>query len=270
MDRRGMAERLGQGRTAEVFAWGDTQVLKLFRPFISRAAAEEELRVSQRVHEAGLPSPAVGDLVEIDGRSGILYERISGPSMLAVIAHRPWSVGVQAASMAELHARIHRVEIPELAPVKVGLDRAIERVEGLLPEDQKVAVLRALAALPKGDAVAHGDFHPDNIILSPRGPVVLDWMTALRGHPLADVARTSLILTEAAVPSGMPGKRLIAAARGYLHRVYLNRYRTLLPFAVQDLEAWLLPVAAARLSENIPEERTALLAMVAELSAPWR
>ena len=136
-----------------------------------------------------------------------------------------------------------------------------------LPDDRKAVALDVLQGLPDGDAVCHGDFHPDNVIMSPRGPVVLDWMNAMQGDPLGDVARTSLMLTRAAIPPTMPAKTLMAALRGYLHRVYLSHYQALRPFSPEDLEAWLLPVAAARLREDIPEERQSLLALVDALIA---
>jgi len=43
--------------------------------------------------------------------------------------------------------------------------------------------------------VAHGDFHPLNVILSATGPVVIDWSNAAEGSPLADVAFSQVILT---------------------------------------------------------------------------
>lgn len=259
-------QRIGQGRTAEVFAWGGCQVLKLFRPGFPREPVDEEFAAAQWASGAGLPAPAVGGMVEVDGRPGILYEHVTGPSLLAVLIARPWNVRHYARLLAELQVRINSVAGAGLPPLRERLRHMIEHAEGL-PADRRGQALAALADLPDGDAVLHGDFHPDNVILSPRGPVVLDWMTATAGHPLADVAWTSLTLTQAAIPPEMPRQRLIQAMRAYLHRVYLERYRSLAPFSVADLEAWLLPVTAARLEGNIPAEREPLLALVDQLIA---
>ncbi|TMA37195.1 MAG: aminoglycoside phosphotransferase family protein, partial [Deltaproteobacteria bacterium] len=43
-----------------------------------------------------------------------------------------------------------------------------------------------LETLPDGDQLCHGDMHPGNIMLSRRGPMVIDWTNARRGHPAAD------------------------------------------------------------------------------------
>ena len=50
---------LGQGRSAEVYAWGDHQVLKLFFSSWSPEWIEQEARVARVVHEAGLAAPAL-------------------------------------------------------------------------------------------------------------------------------------------------------------------------------------------------------------------
>jgi tRNA A-37 threonylcarbamoyl transferase component Bud32 len=42
--------------------------------------------------------------------------------------------------------------------------------------------------------VVHRDFHPLNIIVSPSGPVVIDWSNGGEGDPMADVAFSQVIL----------------------------------------------------------------------------
>ena len=58
---------IAEGRTAEVFAWGGDQILKLFRPGFKSDRAESEAVRVRAVHAAGLTSPAVIGVVEVDG-----------------------------------------------------------------------------------------------------------------------------------------------------------------------------------------------------------
>ncbi|MGH9203206.1 MAG: phosphotransferase family protein, partial [Vicinamibacterales bacterium] len=95
--------RIAEGRTAEVFAWGDRHILKLFRSWCPRTWAEHEARVARAVHQAALPVPAVGDLVEVDGRTGIIYERIAGRSMVREFVSKPWKIVHFAPMLADLH-----------------------------------------------------------------------------------------------------------------------------------------------------------------------
>ncbi|MGW1549107.1 aminoglycoside phosphotransferase family protein [Streptomyces sp. NPDC002346] len=50
------------------------------------------------------------------------------------------------------------------------------------------------------DRVLHLDLHPDNVILTGRGPVVIDWSNAGAGDPAADVAMTMVTVGSADVP----------------------------------------------------------------------
>ena len=86
----GKGPRIGIGRTAEVYAWGDHQILKLYRVDMPREWVHHEARIGQIVAEAGVHAPAIGETVEIDGRLGIIYERITGPAMLGALGRQPW------------------------------------------------------------------------------------------------------------------------------------------------------------------------------------
>jgi aminoglycoside phosphotransferase (APT) family kinase protein len=261
---------LGVGRTAEVFAWGEGRVLKLFRPGWRMEVAQRELAVARAIYDAGVPSPRPDEAIEVAGRAGVVYERISGPSLLALLLARPWRWGANARTLGETHAAIHAAPAPDLLPLGEALGRAIRAAPGL-PEADRAAALGALDALVASTgavALCHGDYHPDNVLLDPRGPKVIDWENATIGDPAADVARTLLLVrsSEASIPSR--GGRLVRRALGaLLIALYLRAYRHKRSLDRARLAAWELPITAARLSEGITEEREYLLARVRRLAA---
>lgn len=106
-----------------------------------------------------------------------------------------------------------------------------------------------MEALPQGDAFCHGDFHPQNVLLGD-DPVIIDWLDAGEGHPAADVARTSLILRFAGQKQG----RTLSTIQTKFRRWYLNCYCERCHFSREHVRAWELPVAVARLTEDVPEE----------------
>jgi uncharacterized protein (TIGR02172 family) len=254
-------ELLARGRTAEVFAWKDGQVLKLFLEKYPAEYVAYEARVSGAVYKAGLPAPAVGGVVEVEGRQGITLERVDGPSMLQVFRSRPWRIGQLGRIQAELHAAIHSCEMPELPSLRDDVRRAIQ-AQAELSDDTKGVILNHLEQLPDGNTLCHGDFHPDNILMSSRGPVVIDWANPRRGDPLADVASSSLLIRLAPVPPFMAGKLQINILRSWFHSAYLKRYLELRPVSRDLISAWELPLVASRLADNIPEERELILAFV--------
>ena len=74
-------KRIGAGQTAEIFCWGDRQVIKLFFQNISAAWIDYEAKVTEIAYQAGLPAPQVQGITELEGRKGIIIERFTGNSM---------------------------------------------------------------------------------------------------------------------------------------------------------------------------------------------
>lgn len=254
---------LAAGRTAEVFAWGEHEVVKLFRAGFPDAMAEKEAQIGRIVAAAGVGAPAVGETVVVAGRRGVVYGRIDGESMVARLKRRPWSYGGLARTFGRLHAKMHMVQRPQLPSMRENLRRDIERAAepgGELNRALRAAVLARLDNLPAGQAVCHGDYHPDNVILTPGGPVIIDWMTAGHGDPDADVARTVLLLRQGEPLEASAFQiRLIALLRRLFLSGYLRSYRELRPCAEGAIDAWLPVIAAARLSEGIESERMRLI-----------
>lgn len=119
----------------------------------------------------------------------LVLERIDGPTMHAEVQRRPWRAARAAAVLAGLHARLH--EIP---------------FEGL--------------------RLLHLDLHPQNILVSGDGPVVIDWANARAGEPPLDLALTWVLC---ATSGGLPGR-----AFGHLFLRHVDRVavRRALPDAV--------------------------------------
>ena len=252
---------IAQGRTAEIFAWKDDQILKLYLEGFPSADVEREAKTSMAVHKAGLPAPAIEGIVEVEGRLGIVFERVKGSSMGNVLEKKPWKLFRLARDMAGLHAMMHSCELAELPSRRERLEVRIQAVV-VLPTNTKEAVLKVLSQLPDGNAVCHGDFYVDNIMMSTRDPIIIDWFGAARGNPLADVARTWLLNRLAYVKAGIPERWTIPPMRALFHSVYLRRYLQIRPGSREQIATWLLPLMAARLAENVPGEEERFLKLI--------
>jgi uncharacterized protein (TIGR02172 family) len=250
------------GHTAEVYSWDEGYILKLFREWFPLSAIEHEAHVANSVHNAGLSAPAVlGDIIEIDGRYGLVYERVIGVSMLETLAARPWNVLKFAHRLAELQVKMHRIKkVPGLPIQHETLKNKIQSAEMLSSDLREVAV-NMLGELPQGNQLCHGDFHPDNVLMTENGAVIIDWIDATCGNPLADVARSSILLSKGHLPENKRMRWILGLFREWFHRTYLKRYFQRCPGDPKEFAAWRTVNAAGRLSERIPEEQ-ALLAFV--------
>jgi len=251
---------IARGRTAEVYAWQDGQIIKLFYIWCPPQWVQREIDIGHVIAALPVSAPKLLGDVEIEGRRGIIYERVVGHSMLKLATSKPWLLFRMARLLAELHTGMHRQQGTSLPSLHSSLEYTIQHAESL-PADLKEIMLRLLNSLPDGTALCHFDFHPDQVIITSQGPVILDWMTARQGHPLADVARTSLLLKFSQVPgAGNLELAIIDLWRRLFYRSYINHYVELNPgVTMKEIEAWMVPVAAGRLMENISGEQELLL-----------
>ncbi len=214
-----------------MFALGGDRVLRRYRVPID---ATVEARLMRYLAAAGYPVPEVFDA---EGRDLVL-ERLNGPDMLADLGRRPWLIRRHARTLADLHNRLHRIDGPPGWPAAAGRDGTV---------------------LASGTTMLHLDLHPANVMLTRRGPVVIDWVGARVGAPGVDVAMAYLILSTS--DSDLIPVWLRPVIR-WLRTAYLNRFVA----AAQD-NPWphLASVARARIADiNTRPAEAARLLRIAE------
>ena len=251
----GELELLAEGRLGQVYAYGDGRVLKLDRPDWN-GVASFEADVLGRLAAAGLPVPRAHGTATVDGRTGVVMDRVDGRSLLWKLRE---STPEEAAALAEPFGALH-LEIN--GAVVDGLPELVPRLRGELglavaDSGLQAELTELLAELDDGTrGVCHWDFHPDNVLAGPEGWVVIDWLTVASGPPVADFARTLVIW-------GLSTREPALTFMRALRRVELER---------RDVEAarvdgWTRVVAGARLAEGFTGEEADWLLRVARGSA---
>ncbi len=254
-------KKIAEGREAEMFAWEDGTILRLLRNPEGEWQNDLQMAALKAAESSGMRVPGVLGKATIDGRPGLVMERIEGGDYLTLIGRQPWQVFPAARISGELHARLHAVEAPaSLEPLKARLRRHIES-RADLPAPLARFALDTLEGLPDGDRLCHGDFHPANILRSPQGPVLIDWTNATRGDPAADVARTELIIRIGEPPPGssLAIRVLARVGRGILLSGYRRAYRRVRPVDRELITRWEVPIVADRLADGIQEEIPVLM-----------
>jgi len=103
---------IAAGRTAEIYAWGEGRVLKLTRPDFPAYLADQEWRNALAAWQLGAPAPKPFELLEIDGRRGVVFERIQGLNLLQAILRKPLRLGEYARLLARQQAALHAIPAP--------------------------------------------------------------------------------------------------------------------------------------------------------------
>lgn len=225
---------IGSGNVADVHELGPF-ALKLYKSAKAKGSAFREAANMAFVENLGLPVPLVHGVGLYLGRWGVVMDRVVAP------AETDEPVG--AIALAQLHTLIHAHQAKALPSLKERLSARIHSVDELDQATRTVLTAR-LEALPSGDRLCHGDFHPWNVLGSASRPIVIDWLDATCGSPEADVCR-SYLLAQGHYPE--------------LAENYLSAYCEKSNIDRESILAWLPVLAAARLAENVPNERPRLM-----------
>ncbi len=249
--------KLGAGREADVYAWGEDAVVKLYRAgFVGHRA--EAVALAALVGRG--VAPRLVDTVDCDGRTGLVLERLGGADMLSLMQRKPWRALGVARALANIHLVVHEIPAPgELPELRQVLTARI--ADAVMPQYLRDFALQVLQALPDGDRICHGDYHPGNVLVAADRVAVIDWPNATRGVPEADHARTMLLLRRAHPLPDTPvvSRALITASRSVFAHGYARAYRDRSPQPPRQVTPWLVVHAAARLAERIEVERTSLI-----------
>lgn len=153
---------IASGRSADVFDQGDGTVLRRYR---SDRDSTLEGRVMSWLEDRGMPVPAVHHAAGRD----LIMDRVPGPTLLEDLQRRPWTLLGAARTLATLQRRLSLLDAPGWLPGRAGV--------------------------PSGRSVLHLDLHPMNVIVSPEGPVVIDWTNVARGPASFDASMTVIIMS---------------------------------------------------------------------------
>jgi len=154
-----------------------------------------EAKTMEYARSQGYPVPAVDRLSE-DGHD-LVMERLNGPSMLGALERRPWTLRRCASILADLHEALHEMPAPDWVPT---------------------------APLGEGDRLLHLDLHPLNVVMTARGPFVIDWTNAVRGDPSLDVALTWVLMSCGQLPGGGAKAAVLGRFRAVLVKSFLGHF----------------------------------------------
>lgn len=242
---------MAAGRTSDVYEFGHGSVVKVARPDVPDHWAVLEAEYTTAVRTVGVPAPSVIDVIEVDGRNAIVFERIDGRSMWEHMVAEPARIPELAETLAATQRAIFAAGPP------VGLDGHIDRMCKKIDEvdrisaEERSTARRLAESQPKGAALLHGDLHPGNVLMTSDGPVVIDWFDASIGHPIADIVRSSILMRpvgDLAGPHHLPGADV--AILTTVHDAYVDAMADLLVATPSVLHDWEALAAVSRLSEG--------------------
>ena len=203
---------ISKGNTAEIFENGDNLVCKLFYSGYPKLYIEHELDNAKAVFQLGLKTPRAYNLICVDGRDGIVYDKVIGETLSSKMHHASEEeLMVWTYRFADIHKELLGHHIDNVMDYKGFLK--------MFAKDS-VEVIAKINELEDGDCLLHGDFHPANIMVDTDDQLILiDMMNVCKGPAMYDIARTYFLLEK--------DKRL------------QNRYLELMGYELKDVMPYL-------------------------------
>ena len=198
MSEQAPGRLVGEGRDSLVYDLGDGRVLRRYRNE-QDTTAEAQMMTWVRAH--GMPVPEVFDAAGRD----LVMERVAGRSLLDGLGAHPHRLPGVGRVLAELHHRLADV------PVADWMSRRYVDP----PADPAAGAVRL--------GVVHCDLHPDNVMIGPDGPVLIDWTRACAGDRRADLAHTWIVVAALGLPSARVDRAVETVGRRLLLRSFLKR-----------------------------------------------
>lgn len=249
---------LFQSRSSQIFSWSGNTLLKLFHEDIAQDLIRNEEINTTEAFDKGITKVKCYGQATLGGRTGLILEKVDGKTLIALTAAHPALAFRIPRLMAELQIQMHQTHTDKIRSYRqLVLDALDFEPLSFLTEQEKAAAVARISRMPDGDSILHLDYHPDNIMSDGKTATIIDWMTAARGVPAADVAATLYLLNEGEM---IPGLNKVLAlvleqVRRHMCRKYYSAYKEKTGLTDAEVAEWRLPFLVVRLGVwNIKSE----------------
>lgn len=177
---------IAKGNTAEIYAYGENLICKLFYPQYPAKYIEHEFHNASMAWRLGIRTPKAHRLIVEGDRLGIVYEQIAGEVLSSIVSGLSESIyDAWIDRFVDFHRQLLQYRIEDAISYK-------DFLKTFATDEETIVKINALA---DRNCFLHGDFHLDNVMLDEDHHLVLiDMMNVCKGTELYDVARSYFLL----------------------------------------------------------------------------
>ena len=273
-----LGKLLGSGSGSDVYEYGDDKVCKLYKNSIG--SIDYEYRKTIDAYNNGLPAPRIYEIIEYDGRNGIIMDRINGTPYIKILFNHIAESHKKGMSDSEIFNAPVNLEIiystakvlNTLHQTKCNLSESAAeslktscKYNRYITQEEKEIVNTLIDNLPVGDSVCHGDPNPGNIIMQNNQIFLIDWNNCVKGSPLYDLTEYMLMMkySDTDIDSFEVPECIMDFIREYKEeyaRVFLDYYVKLTDIDLSGMDMWVIPLLVSKMGgNNSPQKQETLL-----------
>lgn len=183
-------EVIGRGACGECYRIDDETIIKLYYGNADLGWIEHEKSLSKKAFVMGIPTAISYDIVEANGRRGVVYELIKSKTLGELIRTDPSRLDEYMAMYVGVCKKVGSIHTndPEIPFFKETNRADIANITGIT-EEERAYLDRFLDLVPDGDACVHGDLNINNIMVQDGECCLIDMGELSTGIPMFDLSR---------------------------------------------------------------------------------
>lgn len=248
---------IGRGACGECYRIDDETIIKLYYGTVDLNLIEHEKALAKKAFVMGIPTAISYDIVEANGRTGVVYELIKSKTLCELMRNDKDNLEEYIKMYADICKQVHDIHThdPEIPSFKDANREDIKLILDLTDEEKDL-LNKFIDLVPDGDSCIHGDLNINNIMVQDGECCLIDMGEFSTGTPMFDISRIVFSMKYANTKPGemnsfykMPSDEVT-----YIYNKFLELY-----FGTSDMAKiektkdgeWLLPLAWFRCATSM-------------------
>ena len=187
-------EVLGAGGHGKVLRINGDTIVKLYYAGDSVEDIKREQDYAKKAFVMGIPTAIPFDIVKCEDMYGLVFELVNADIVSNYLNNHPDELVEIAKKYAQTMKQLHNTHVAEgaLSSTKELYRTRIEGLREYMTDDEVDTLHRINDAIPEGDTVVHGDYHPKNVMIQDGELILIDMADLTTGHPLYDLGSMAL------------------------------------------------------------------------------
>ena len=182
-------EFIAKGANGAVYRYDDETILKTYFAKDALPEIKQERENARRAFVLGINTAIPYGIVRVGDGYGTVTELLNATSVTKLIRANPDDMTQAAKYYIDMLKSIHSIEVEdgEVPDMKETALAWADFVAPHLPEAQAKKLRALIEAVPKRNALMHGDYHTNNIMVQNGEPLLIDMDTLCMGHPVFEL-----------------------------------------------------------------------------------
>ena len=183
-------EIIGKGACGECYRIDDETIIKLYYDSADLAFIEHEKILAKKAFVLGIPTAISYDIVEANGRKGVVYELIKSKTLAELIRADYKNLDEYIKMYVDICKKICSIHVndPDILSFKELNREDISSITGITDEERNY-LYRFIDFIPEGDTCVHGDLNINNVMVQDGECCLIDMGELSVGMSMFDLSR---------------------------------------------------------------------------------